>query len=358
MPNNSGQFSCADSPLNVNPFTLYNEAEPYYSYFGKFNSPEVGPMILKTPTNGSGLIIEENNQNSFTRNGVVYSLIDCRLYGPGLHNILKSTGTFELCMFFQNINSSTQTICICVPIYIDDLRGALYFSQLRQSFDSTISNRQTLGSIFNFATSDAIEYVSYDIRNRRSSSSYPVYYCNVDKFLVTYTVLKTPIFMKYNDYNYLTSTSTFKAALNPPKALNEITNNSIFKQKFVRLCKNIQFTFKDGKSKKQAALKCYSVDPTKDVGEDGLIDLSKADDTQKSIDETVKSLTTDITAKVETGLSMSSVEMIIGIIVAVITSLIILGLIGYGLFKYFSSSSNLTVIEELAKKGITIAVRR
>ncbi len=354
MLNNSGKFSCADTPLNVNPFTLYNEAEPYYSYFGKFNSPEVGPMILKTPTNGSGLIIEENNQNSFTRNGVVYSLIDCRLYSPGLHNILKSTGTFELCMFFQNINSSTQTICICVPIYVDDLRGALYFSQLRESFDPTIPVRQTLGSIFNFATSDAIEYVGYDIRNRPSNSSYPAYYCNVDKFLVTYTVLKTPIFMKYNDYNYLTSKTRFKTALSPPKALNEMTNDSIFKKKFVRLCKNIQFTHKDGKEKKKEALKCFNIDPEKDVTPEGKIDLSKSTNVQ-NFDEAVKSITTDLNQKIEAGLPMSSIEGIISVIVAVVVTLIILSLFGYGLFKYFSKP---TIVEELAKKGITIAVRK
>lgn len=354
MPNNSGQFNCAETPLNVNPTLLYNEAEPYYSYFGKFNSPETGPMILKPPKDGSGLILEENTQNSFTRNGIVYSLVDCRIYTPGLHNVLGTKGVAELCMFFQNINSSIPNICVCVQIYVDEIRGALYFSQLRSSFDSTIPNRQTLGSLFTFGSSDAIEYTGTDVRTRSFNIPFPPNICdNYPNFLTLYTVLKTPIYIKSIDYGKISITNTLRET-------QEFRDNFVFKQKFVRLCKNIQFTFKDGKSKKQSALKCYSVDPTKDVGADGVINLSKADDTQKSIDETVKSLTTDINTRVniDTGLSMSSIEMIIGIIIAVIVSLIILGLIGYGLFKYFSTSSKSAVIEELVKKGITVAVRR
>jgi hypothetical protein len=346
MPNNSGQFSCAETPLNVNPTLLYNEAEPYYSYFGKFNSPEVGPMILKVPTNGSGLIIEENNQNSFSKNGVQYSLVDCRLYAPGLHNVLGTKGVAELCMFFQNVKSSTPSICVCVPIYVDDVRGASYFSQLRKWFDPTIPNRQPLGSLFTFGSSDAIEYTGADIRFLSINNRRPSNICqdnNFTNYLTLYTVLKTPIYIKLEDFQKFASISEFAIALVAPVATIEFHNNFVFKQKFVRLCKDIQFTFKDGKTKKQSALKCYNIDPTKDVGPDGIINLSKAKESEKSIDETIKSLTTDINTKIEPGLSMSSIEVIIAIVIAVIAAIIILGLIGYGVFKYLSKKLEVNV---------------
>lgn len=359
MPNNSGQFSCAETPLIVNPSLLYNETEPYYSYFGKFNSPETGPMILKAPDRESGLIIEENNQNSFTRNGIVYSLIDCRLYAPGLHNVLGTKGVAELCMFFQNINSSTPNICICVPIYVDEIRGALYFSQLRQSFDPTVSNRQTLGSLFTFGSSDAIEYNGPDIRYRSINTPNPTNICdNFTNYLITYTLLKTPIYIKLDDFRRFATISGFNIVLVAPTATIEFNNNNIFTKKYVRLCKAIQFTYKDGKDKKKSALKCYSVDPTTDIGSDGTINLSKAADSEKSFDEAVNSISTNLTPNIQTTLSTKTVEGIVAISIAVLVTLIILGLVGYNLFKYFNTPSNLTVIENLTKKGLTIAVRK
>ena len=357
MPDNSGIFSCAETPLNVSPSLLYNQSEPYYSYYGKFNSPTTGPMIYKNLTgSGSGVTIEENTLTTFTKNGIQYSLSDVRLFAPGLHNVTGTNGVAELCMFFQNINASTRYICICVPIYIDEIKGALYFSQLDFAYNPSLQNRQTLGSIFTFNTCDAIEYVGVDIRSRSINNPNPESVCKNLTNTITYTILNKPVYMKQADLTKIRSAINFYKLLETPKATIEFHDNLIFTKKYVRLCKDIQFTYKGGGSKKSPALKCYNLDPTKDIGPDGTLNLNKDTNIPTSFEEEMNVIKNqlNIDTNIQKNMTMYTIETIIAIVISAIVALIVLWIIGYTIFTYFSTPK----IDVFPKKGITIAVRK
>ena len=312
MPNPRGIFECPETPLTVSPTSLYNNTQPYRSYFGKFSCPETGPMTVSLPVNQgtpevpkySGMLIDENTQTSFSRNGVVYNQNETRLYIPGLHNHLGGVGNAELTIFFRSL--TMDIYCICLPLFYNETTGSVYFSQLNKTFNSGLANRQSLGTVFPYSESDAIEYRGADIRNRINTKSNPEGTCyardgnlinNIVPFPVTYMLMNTPGTIKSTDLQRLSNlfnfvrilpsiTGPIRTTITPsfagPLASVNITNSTIFTkpQSPIRLCPSIRFV---GKTigpvvPKVPALKCYQVDPTKDIGEGGIINLEKAKD--------------------------------------------------------------------------------
>ena len=368
-----GLFSCAETPLNVSPTKLYENLQPYRSYFGKFRCPETGAMTVKIPGDQSGIMIDENTLTTFSKNGISYSQYDTRLYIPGLHNHIGGLGDAELCIFLRSL--SNDIICICLPLFFDDNKGSVYFGQLNRTFNSTIVDRQSLLSVFPDKKIDGIEYRGADIRNRNKNNPQPKPFCDSIPFPVTYTLMRQPGYIKTADLQRIKDFFKISTTVNTregpvttvtypnfagPVPTIMITSSNIFTQPNspIRLCPEILFegkTFVPGKPK-TPALKCVQVDPMKDVGPDGTINLSKAQDNIVDLTNEVSNIQNNLrmpsSDDVKSFASIDSIETIIAIVVACIIALIIISLIGYNLIKYFTRKPE--VVKNIVKVGGSI----
>jgi hypothetical protein len=355
MPDVKGVFQCNETPLTVSPIALYNTTKPYKSYYGKLNIPTVGPMYVSLPPTGeSGILLEESTQITYTKNGVVYNLFETRIYIPGLHNHQGGVGDGELLFFFKNLTNDI--LCLCVPLFIDDQKGANYFSKLTKGVNLVVKDKVSLRDIFDFNSFDGIEYRGADVRKRTLTSSTPANLCDNLSYVVTYILIRKNTFIKQVDFDrikgYFTNDQLEK--IKGPVVTTIFNNGDIFNQLTppVRLCKNITITGTTPASARSTkpALKCFPIDESKNI-KDGEIVLDESEENSEvDLQKELKQL--NLTENIKSSYTMDSIETIIGILIGVVIGGVILVLIGYNIIRYLSKKKYIqTITENVVKTG-------
>ena len=327
-----------------------------------------GTGNLSVPFDGVGVTVDENIQNSFTLNGVSYNLIDMRII-QGAHKIFPwtdisgqvgsvlskttvySTAPLEIHIFFKN--NLNQIISLVLPIGIDDTQKSYtstYINSLNGSSGSTpllsylfkdLSGATPTGTSFSFNSNNVVlQYIGQDIR------TYGTVTCDPSSIInpVTYIVILNDIgdftgknksgsrlissTITSSDYTaFVQKVRNVNARLALPGSIQEIDSNAGTLSKLSAYPSGVLYitnsnTGEGSSTISTSAVKCYPVDPSKNVKAGQLyLDMNGVPkDTladEIAIPETIPDGTPSFWA------SASGIETIVGIIIAIIFVLII-----------------------------------
>jgi hypothetical protein len=332
-------FSCLETPMWFPAEFPMDQIQPCLSCVVRFTSTVAGPGNVSTRT--EGLLLNENPLTTLTINGIQHTLLETVLSFPGGHRLLnrQSPCDAELYMYFRSIKNISDVACFCIPIDIGAGESNKYFDTLDVG---VVRDRPTVGTVI--PTTDKLKLLMYrgaDLRGRSGTDSTPRRFCDPIASLVTYYVCLTPSLMSATTFQRLKTRAGTVAG--PPKP-----NSPPVQDRIRRICSivsglTVQTTPPSadtgkgaGAAPSTAALKCYRINPERDikdgkvyVGGTGATTLAKELETSAA-DAAANLGVTGIQASVQPG----DIEKVLGIVLGVIVGLVICAAIGYYLWKY------------------------
>ena len=226
-------------------------------------SQSPGPGTVSTTPDG--LLIEENvttelliNRPENSQNGKFrYTQFDTRFYIPAAHSLPNISADAEYCIYFKNAFNQKIAclVLLCKKGALTD-STAPYFMTLSAAANP---NRPVLSTLFS-PTDSFVEYVGADLRGRTRSAPIPKDKCDPVKQYVTYYICTTPISLG-PAFQALQTLLSPTNNTGPPQQLTPSSNL----MKYVSLVKGIQVGDPTANPGSTSALKCYRIDPVKDV---------------------------------------------------------------------------------------------
>ena len=327
-----------------------------------------GAGNLSVPFDGVGVTVDENIQNSFTLNGVSYNLIDMRII-EGAHKIfpwanisgqvgsvLSKTGVYstaplEIHIFFKN--NLNQIISLVLPIAIDDTKksyASTYINSLNTSSGSTpllsslfkdLSGATPTETSFSFNSNNVVlQYIGQDIRTYGTVTCDPSSIVNP----VTYIVIMNDIgdfteknknatnlissTITSNDYNaFVQKVRNVNARLALPGSIQEIDSSAGNLSKLSAYPSGVLYitnsnTGEGSSTISTSAVKCYPVDPSKNV-KAGQLYLDMNGVPKDTLADEIATPYTIPDSTPSFWASATGIETIVGIIIAIIFVLVI-----------------------------------
>ena len=330
--------------------------------------PPTGP-IAALP---DGLNLNENNQIELhlsdsrkSASGYRYSLIDSRLTFPAIHNLTGGLPRAELCLYFRNQaqNLTSKIVCICLGLTIGMDDQAPYFTALSTS--TLIPQRPLVTSLFE--TDDTfIEYVGADLRGRTLTTPNPSSKCDPVLQKVTYFVCVGQGFIG----SQATLTRLIGLAgtglIGPVKQTIKTLPSDLVKYASlvygIRLGQGGEASGTAGTPTPTSALKCYRIDPSKDI-KNGTINLNEPSDGTLADEVVASQISQDsaLPAGATSGFQPGDAETYIAITVAVILGIcLVLYLLNQfypGGLGQFAGNTGLNTAGTVIAGGAGIAAR-
>lgn len=264
-------FGCAEAPVWIpNGFDI-TKVPDCKSCNLRLVSPVPGSGVVSPRVDG--LLVDENPQNTLSVNGIQHNLVETVLMIGGAHRLpgRSEPCKAELACYFQSTRDFSVHICLSLPVDIGTGAAVPYFATLGGSG----SGRPVLSKIVP-ASATYLLYRGADLRGRSARSNVPSAFCDPVKRVTAYYVCLTPIFMAQADYQRLVA----RAGANlqgPPKPVTPVVNSRLVE--LTSRVKGISIGAAkpfhgggggatEGPGYPTKALKCYRVDPSRDIVKD------------------------------------------------------------------------------------------
>jgi hypothetical protein len=328
-------FSCNETPVwlptTLNPTT---EIMPCLSCTIRLSTPAPGtgsvqPSIL-------GIIVNENPTAELIVNGQRYNLIQSELCFSGLHRLYgqHTVSDCEYVLTFRHITDISKIILFCIPLIVQET-GVSYFKTL----GSITRDRPLLSSLLKKET-QIISYSGAGLTGRSASNVTPAKVCSPIAFPVTWYLCLTPTIIARNDFNRLRELLDKNIYKGPPKPITDITISRA--KKLLTIIQTITIenhidSEKSGRSTK--ALKCYRIDPNKDVVGDRVF-VGGVPAKNTLADEITQAANLNNPPPPDDGvIKPGTIEYIIGIVLGVTIGIILCATIAFhlwrGTFKHY-----------------------
>jgi hypothetical protein len=267
-------FGCAESPVWIpNDFDI-TKVPDCKSCNLRLTSPVPGSGTLNKRVDG--LLVDENPLTTLSVNGIMYNLAETVLMIAGAHRLPGRSDpcAAELALYFKSTRDFSQIACLTLPIDIGTGGANKYFETL----GTLKTGRPRVSSIVP-ADASYLLYRGADLRGRSANSKVPSEFCDPVKSIVTFYVCLTPIFMTNKDYQRFVARGGWNR-VGPPSPLTPVVNSRLVE--LTTIVKGIQL----GAAKPLAAgggtsggplggpgypvksMKCYRVDPNRDIVKD------------------------------------------------------------------------------------------
>jgi hypothetical protein len=262
-------FGCAETPIWIpNDFNV-NRVPDCKSCKLRLVSPVPGPGTVSPRIDG--LLVDENPLSTLSVNGIQHNLVETILLIGGAHRLPARDAPCkaELTLYFQNTRDFSQHICLCLPVDVGSGAAVQYFATL----GGVTSGRPVLSRIVP-AAATYLMYRGADLRGRASNNNVPSRFCDPVSRVTTYYVCMTPIFMSSVDHARLVARGG-KTVVGPPKPLTPVVNSRLVS--YVTRVRGItigapgpvgESGAAGGPGYPTKALKCYRLDPNRDVVKD------------------------------------------------------------------------------------------
>jgi len=375
-------LSCAQTPPRFSDTATITNT-PLSNAFGnaglRLSALVPGTGLLTNPGTSGGIGVDENIQNTLTHNGVPYTFNEMRFF-YGAHEIFKwndiktqaldpklNPGTtytaapLEAYIFFKN--TSNKTICLVLPIGIDKTKtgvggavttnASIYINALTTTAGTTPPLLTQLfqdlsGSIpsFSFNAANAIlTYNGQDVRLLSScsptSTAYPITY---------FVIMNDPGTKLFNSTITLSDLDALIGKVKNPimtfKAITNTINTSLTDTSKIDMYPSattgtkgmftVSVAGKGNRTISTNALKCYTIDPTKNI-RDNTLTLDENGKPTTLADQLDVSVSKSSTPSLAWGGWLTSVAGIEAIIAIITTSLVIC--ISVGMYMYYMKRS-------------------
>jgi hypothetical protein len=175
----------------------------------------------------------------------------------------------ELTCYFKSSRDFSQHACLSLPIDIGTGSATPYFASLGATGGPRLPLSKIVPSDANF-----LLYRGADLRGRSAGNNVPSSFCDPVKQVTAYYVCQKPIFMANADYQRFVLRAG-KGLRGPPKPLTPVVTSRLLS--LATRVKGIELTgpkplgpggIQEGPGIPTKALKCYRVDPARDVVKD------------------------------------------------------------------------------------------
>lgn len=324
-------FSCEETPVwtpaTLNPSTL----PPCMSCTLRLSSEIAGPGTC-SPT-VMGLRIDENPMTEFVINGARYNLMQVDMTFGGVHRLYgqQTVSDAEVVATFRHITEISKVVLLCIPIVKSDTYPNAYFDTL----GSVTRDRPVLSKLITPSTR-IMSYPGASIAGRSGLDQRPRTVCSPILYPVTYYVMLTPSNISNKNFTRLRALCDSGMLKGPPRPLSDITAT-----RAARLITHIQsITLEDGSSKRgndggglnTKALKCYRLDPTKDIKGDKVY-IGGAPNENTLEEELLKAADLSGEPPDDGSVKPGDIEGLVGIILGVTIGVIVCATIAYYLWK-------------------------
>lgn len=267
-------FGCAESPVWIPEGFNVDDIPACKSCTLRLTAPVPGSGVVNVRVDG--LVVEENPLTTLSVNGIPHNLVETVLMIGGAHRLpgRSEPCKAELACYFQSTRDFSQHACLCLPIDLGKGAAAQYFSTL-----GTLKvGRPTLGKIVP-SNSSFLLYRGADLRGRSANNKVPSAFCDPVKRITTYYVCLRPIFMENADYTRLLGRAG-KSLQGPPTPLTPVVKSRL--KELTTIVNGISvgtaqpFGVKGsgntaplgGPGYPVKSMKCYRLDPTRDIVKD------------------------------------------------------------------------------------------
>jgi hypothetical protein len=320
-------FACEETPVWT-PATLDpTSLPPCLSCTFRLSAQLPGPGTLQPSV--MGFTVDENPTTELTLNGLQHSLITTELVMPGLHRLYgeQSVSTAELLLTFRSTRDMTKIALLCIPIVIGDGHGSDYFATLGMVGRS----RPTVSTLLDPQTG-ILSYPGASLQGRSKTDPRARQVCNPVAYPVTYYLVLRPANITAPDYQRLHK-QLGTAYVGPPVPVTEITMSrvtSLLTYINAVVLTETQSTKDKGKSTK--ALKCYRIDPKKDIKDDKVY-IGGAPKSS-TLDQELLNAATSISADPDSGsVKPGDIEKILAIVLGTILAVILCAAIAFFVFR-------------------------
>ena len=337
-------FTCTETPAWIPTGYRMNNMIQCTTCRLRLSAPLAGPgSVSQVPI---GLMLNENPTTSLYSNDIQHNLLDSYISFPSGHRLEGRTSPSdgECYFYFQNVTDPSKHICLCVPLDIGT--GNEYFKNL----GNVDGKRPTLATLIPTNTK-IFSYRGPDLRGRSRLNMYPRGQCEPVNRIVTYFVTLTTASINANDFKRLKGLCASNAG--PPKPMSELTSMRI--QSLGTFIPSIQVkTTADVVKTKNSAgksgiptesLKCYAIDPDKDVKDDAVY-IGGAPGDSTLADELRNAASGDLNQSLEAPpIANASLETILSIVLGVFVGLVVCATIAFFIyntvFSHYPTNSKL-----------------
>jgi len=324
-------FSCDETPVwtpaTLNPATL----PPCLSCTLRLSSEIAGPGTC-SPTI-MGLRIDENPMTEFVINGTRYNLMQADMTFGGMHRLYgqQSVSDAEVVITFRHITETSKIVLLCVPIVKSDTYPNAYFDTL----GSVTRERPVLSSLIDPNTR-IMSYPGASIAGRSALDPRPSNVCAPIAYPVTYYVMLRPSNISNKNFARLRALCDSAVLKGPPRPLSDITAN-----RATRLLTHIQSITLEGVQRRRGddgdglntkALKCYRLDPQKDIKGDKVY-IGGAPN-ENTLEEELRNAADLSRQPPDDGsVKPGDIEGVVGIVIGVTIGVIVCATVAYYLWK-------------------------
>lgn len=348
-------FGCAEAPVWIPDGFVIDRVPTCKSCNLRLVSPVAGNGNI-TPRE-DGLLVDENPLTTLSINGIQYNLVESILLIAGAHRLpgRAEPCKAELACFFQNTRDFSQHVCLCLPIDIGNGSAKAYFNTL----GTLGSGRPTLGTIIP-ASANFLLYRGADLRGRNARSNVPASFCDPVRRVVTYYVCQTPIFMEQSDYTRFV-TRAGAGLVGPPKPITPVVNSrlieltSLVKGIKIGEAKPLNANTTEGPGYPTKAMKCYRVDPARDIIKDKVyvggkgVRTTLEKELAESVDETTSS-------GIMPGDLQNTIAIIVGLLLAVVICAAIFVFIFSHVFTNYEEAQHLYDANPISASTLTSSI--
>jgi Arc/MetJ family transcription regulator len=324
-------FTCGETPIWIPSTFDTSTLSPCVSCTVRLTAKLAGPGNVSAREDG--LLLNENPTVTLTINGIQHTLVESILTFPGAHRYSgqQSPSVAEVFLYFQNTREFTQHVCLAIPLVIGQGASNAYFSTL----DTGIrKDRPTVASLV--PDSNYLMYKGADLRGRTGKDSKPRALCEPVKKTLTYYLALSPSSILAKDYERLMARA---GTAGPPKPASEVVQSRL--QRLGTLIESIRIDADKAHGATDGgittkAMKCYKLDPKKDIVNDKVYVGTKRPGDRTLAEELEQaSQGSESESEYESGtIKPGDIEQTLGIVLGVIVGVVVCAVIAYVLWKY------------------------
>jgi hypothetical protein len=325
-------FGCGETPIWIPSTFDHAGLSKCISCTVRLTAKLAGPGNVTT--RDDGLLVNENPTTTLTINGIQHSLVETILSFPGGHRYSErqTPCVAELFLYFQNTREFTEHVCLAIPLDIGEGESNAYFSTL----DAIRNDRPTVASVLPTG-SKYIMYKGADLRGRTGKDSRPRNLCDPVKKVITYYLSLTPSLILAKDYSRLQKRAGTVAG--PPKPASEVVQSRLLRLgTLIDTIKIDTVTKENGSGISTNAMKCYKLDPTRDIVKDkvyvGGVDRPGDRTLAEELEQATTQFSDTTTYTSDASIKPGDIEKTLGIVLGVIVGIVICSLIAYMLWKH------------------------
>lgn len=347
-------FGCAETPVWFPNDVTADRVPDCKSCKLRLVSPVAGPGTVSPRV--EGLLVDENPLATLSVNGIQHNLVETILMISGAHKLPGRTEVCkaELACYFQSSKDFSQHVCLSLPVDIGTGEANQYFATL----GGATSGRPVLSKIVP-PKANYMLYRGADLRGRSARSNVPSAFCDPVKRVTTYYVCLTPIFITNADYTRLVGRAG-KDCVGPPKPLTPVVISRL--TSLASLVNGILIgapkplgpggTQPEGPGYPTKAVKCYRVDPARDIRDDKVYVGGAGTPTSLKKELAVE----DDRGGIFPGDLQRWISKTLGIVLSIILAAFAFVMIFSSVFKNYKEAQTLYDVNPLSAFGLTANV--